>query len=249
MTIFLTWGLFRSCPPRQRWFWIFAAGTQTVGLLVTFSRSAWLAFLIGFFALLSIKFWKILINPRTLWGIFVSFGLLGLIGLVAIYSSPELGDRVTSIFSPTYVPEVEWRTLVWQYSLNIVRDNPLFGTGTSIIEDSAAMIPGSGRLERYSTHNLLIDIAYQRGLIALSLFLVFWLIYLYNGWRLYTRKILSEPERDYYLGFMIAGISFLVSGMGSALMVSENFSTLFWALFGCVLFLRAARTQLSWQES
>jgi O-antigen ligase len=107
-----------------------------------------------------------------------------------------------------------------------------------MIENAEAQIQGSGRLVQYSSHNLWLDIAYARGLIVLSIYIYFSIWALLSAWKiLKDYKLKNQPEYNLLLGLEAGLIVFFISGVGSASMLSENLSTLFWFMLGSIAVL------------
>lgn len=237
-TIFLTWGLMRSAPPAKRLFWGVMLGAQVMGVIVTFSRSAWAAVLAGIFLLVAWNARAMLKRPSVFWGLVGTVALVLVSGVAAALAAPSFLERFLTLFSPTQVPEFAWRIAVWRFALSQVQAQPLLGTGSTMIDNAIAQIPASGPLARFSTHNLFMDVLYQRGVVVLLLYAGFWLIWLASILKLLREQTANPLGRDFILGLLAAGFAFLVSGVGSASMNLENLATLFWFLFGSVICLR-----------
>jgi len=235
--IFITWGLYRSASRKTRPLWLITLIIQVFGVLSTFSRSAWAA-IVGVIALLILwNFRGALHSKAAIRTIFFLTGVLVLAAIGASFFFPNVIDHFTTILNPSNVPELTWRFLVWDYTKQQIFRDPLLGVGTSTIDNSVAQIPGSGPLTKFSSHNLLIDIAYQRGLLVLVCFMILTLNFF---WKLIKTIKLQKrlgKTTDLSLALLAAGAAFFISGMGSASMTTENLATLLWSLFGLSLSL------------
>lgn len=238
-TIVLGWGLLSHTSTKRFWFWVGALLVQVGGLVVTFSRSAWAAAGAGALFILFV----ILYAKRKLTFKKTRFILIAIIGfailLIALaFASQKIISHFLSIFTPGQVSEFQWRTYVWDYSYKHILSHPWWGMGTSLIENSDAKIPGSGKLIEFSSHNLWLDVAYQRGLIILCIFIFFSLWAMNLGWKILKKHQLNnQPEYHLMLGLVSSLLAFFVSGVGSASMLSENLATLFWFLIGSIAVL------------
>lgn len=245
-TIFIAWGLMLIDSSRKRWFWILVLVVQLGGLLATFSRSAWAAFGAGFIFAILLKFYtdrKIQITQsQLLRGIGLSTGF---IVVLLIFPTDKIVSRSLSIMSPTQVDEFNWRIIVWEYSLEKIQDHPTFGLGTSIIYNSDAKVPGSGNLAQFTSHNLWLNIGYQRGLIVLTIFTLFTFFAFYGAWNgLMRRKLRHQNEYILLTGLTSSLVTFLISGLGSSSMQYENLASLFWLLvIGIVFLSRCLKTR------
>jgi len=218
---------------------------QVVGILVTFSRSAYAAGVVSLTLMLvveQINFNKQRLETRlllTLTG--VSIFILFLMALLIF--SETLRSRFLSIFDPLNVPEFTWRIMVWETALEKILKNPWIGTGISGV---ISLPDRFGNLVTYGAHNLFIGVAYEQGLVSLLIFSYLFLVgLLYNSWRMVS-KVKDRNERYIGLGVFAAAVSFAISGIGSNLMSFENLAFVFWILFGMLL---NWRQQLSRRET
>jgi O-antigen ligase len=242
VTTFLTWGIFAESRGRRRTWLFLALLLQLAGVVVTFSRSAWAAVFLGAVWLFVWRWRRLLLRRRSALNL-VGFSLISiLLTAVALWRTPELVTRFITIFSPSEVPEFSWRILLWQYAGTQIAQHPLFGVGTSMINRELAGIPGTDL--QYSSHNLFIDIAYQRGLPALFIYLFFWLVFFATAWRILRRSAVTQISRPLIFGIMTAGFAFLVSGIGTPSMAYYNLAILFWFLFGSMVSLGAFSNEL-----
>lgn len=121
MLLLLPLAIHARTPNRLRWFALAAMVPVAANLLFTFTRSSWLGFLAGAVVIGGFRSKKIFI-PIVL-----------LIAGVVVTASPEMQDRISSIFNP-YHPNNISRLRMWETGLKIFADNPVFGVGDIGIE-------------------------------------------------------------------------------------------------------------------
>ena len=234
-SIFITWAIAINSREKLRWFWYGSLSLQGVALVVTFSRSGWLAVVVGIATIAAWKFRHALKSQRILLKIAgSSIAALILIGVIVV-RVPTVADHFATLFSPQEVSEVKWRQIIWNYALEEVKQQPVLGTGRTMIPSDKANIPG--RAESYSSHNLLIDIMYQRGLISFLIYLGFWFLFFIHGFKLLNSKKHVPNEENLILGLLTAGGAFFVSGIGTPSMIYYNLALLFWSLLGFIAVL------------
>ena len=140
------------------------AGTALVlmaGLAVTFSRGAWLGFIVGLIALAALS------QRRLLAPIFAAL-------LVApLLAPPVLLNRLIFAFSPEYLGKsaVAGRLFAWRTALDRIIEHPWLGMGLGTLGGSSAAFFGYHRLW---IDNFYLQLAAEGGLILLGAFL--WLL-------------------------------------------------------------------------
>lgn len=121
----------------------------------SFARSSWVASTVAIAIFLILKFKKIEKKHIIL--------LITLAILIAIFylSYSSLQNRVEALISLN----TTYRTLIWQYSLDMILQNPLFGYGIS----SFGNLPNSPILQSpdwNSTHNLILETLLYTGIFG-----------------------------------------------------------------------------------
>jgi len=233
-TLFLSWGVYTSTETRRgRLFWLAVIGLQLGGIVVSFSRTAWVATIAGILVLVLFSLRRNLIRPQAIRRglIVVAIGVLALI--VAYYRVPVFAERLQSISNPQEVGEFRWRVVIWEYALREIMRHPLLGKGTTVI--TAAEVGFSGQLKSFSSHNLLISMAYGRGLLATALYLLITVLYLLVGLQLQLKRRLLSVDKSFVTSLIAAMIAFQVSGIGTATMNWASLSILYW-LITAILF-------------
>ena len=236
VSIFITWGLSASVTGKKRWLWIGLLGIQVLGIIATFSRSAWAAVIAGCGILLLPVIVKWAKQPIRIPKAVIASLVLALLFLPLIFVNRNIRTRLLTIFTPTQVNEFNWRVAIWDYASKQILRNPILGIGSSIIDNTIVQIHDPNRIESFSTHNLFFDLAYQRGLIALAFYILLWIYYFRSVWKLYNDETEQNiPDQKLFMGLSAGGAAYVVSGIGIASMMTENLATLFWFLFGIVI--------------
>ncbi len=230
ITIFLTWSIFATAQSRRaRLFWLAAVGLQAGGIAATFSRSAWVATLAGLAVLVLFSLRETLISRRNLRrGVaLLALGILAF--LILYYRAPILAERLQSISDPGSIGEFRWRLMIWEYAVGEIMQHPLLGTGTTTISaDAVGFNPEE--LASFSSHNLLISMAYSRGLLVTAIYALITLLYLLVGALLENKTRLLSFDKSLVTALLAAMVAFQVSGIGTASMNWANLSILYWFL-------------------
>ena len=170
MAIFL---LGRAMSQKRRWLYAITAIPVTLTILLTFSKGA---LLLGVPVALLMVFvlWQKSIAPsRRLWPWLLLFGLTAVVGYALALQIPALATRLDPRSMTGFL-----RVNLWQASLNMIRENPLFGVGLDnflyayrgrYILDAAWAEPNLNH-----PHNFFLDLATRLGLLGLLSGLWLW---------------------------------------------------------------------------
>jgi O-antigen ligase len=164
-----------------------ACVVQLAGLAVTFSRGAWLGFVVGLLAAMVLACRRYLV---------AAIGA----GVVAWFAAPRVFiDRLLFAFSTTYVGRSaeSGRLFRWDAALQHIRDHPFLGSGLGTFGGTAAYMFGYWALW---VDNFYLQMAAEGGLLLLVFFL--WL--LTRGAKALVRahRVAGEP----YLAALTAGM-------------------------------------------
>ena len=221
--------VFNARGKKQRLFWLGCCGVLCACMLLTFSRGAWLALLCA------AAVFVILLKPQLL--------ALAPVALVVLYfvlpdtivqrftSIGNLGDRSTS-----------YRVSIWMGSLRMLRDYWLCGVGPGAAAfNTVYPLYSYDAIATPHSHNLLLQITADAGIVALVLFCVilFW----------YVRQLCAaaHKERDgkgrlLQVAFLAGAAGFMVQAMTDYSFYNYRVMFLFWAYLA--LGMAAAR----WNE-
>lgn len=143
--------------PRHDVGWFVPAAVIGAGLLMTFSRGAY----IGAGAGLILVTW--LVGRRRLAAgvTLAGFVLIGVLGVTA-------GSRILSLFEGG---SGSLRIMIWQSSIAMIRDHPIFGVGLDqfLYQYAPRYIQPAAWMERFTSHphNLLLDLWLRLGIMGL----------------------------------------------------------------------------------
>ena len=225
LSVPLWWVL--AAPPGSRWRRC-AAGA---GLLVsvaaiecTFSRGGFLALLIGIGG--------VALSVRPLWrgaALWLGFAVM----LLALSPRPYL-QRIETMRAPSAETSVQGRLSMWREAVSLMVQRPLLGRGAGTFrsgEDGAPAV-------RRSSHNILIEVAVETGLVGLAAY----------GWvlldtlmRLHRLGHAAAPAawvRTAAIGLSAALLAYLAAGLA----LSGPFASPLFVLVGLSLALPQCRS-------
>jgi len=130
------------------------------------------------------------------------------------------------------------RNTVWEYTIEVIRNNPLLGVGLGEITYFKRMIQAGFREEMMARpldnpHNSYLEIAVTAGIPALILFISFNAVLIRKG----ISKILalSESAKDnslYLMGFIAGLLGFLACLFPDMYLFTQNVAPAYWIIFG-----------------
>lgn len=181
-------------------------------LLLTFSRGAWLAFII---ATISMVF----LSKRI--SIFMIFFIIFIILLTFL---PQMQERVYLIFNEG--GDNTGRLILWKAAFRMIKDNPLLGKGIGTFMDYCPIYAPSNY--QYA-HNCYLQIWAETGIFSLISFLAFLYLLLSNAIKAFRKT------GDFLLLGLICGIfGFLVHSFFDTHFYSLQLSALFWSMAGII---------------
>lgn len=173
---------------------------QSMAIMGTLTRGAWLGFSAGLLVLILARF------PKWLWMFPVAF-------LTVYLAAPELiQTRVETLFT-LEDPAITSRLGLWKAGFDIWKDFPLTGGGFNSLACLDMEYTQHARyLARYGhLHNIYLQMAVDAGLIGLLSWGSIWLGYLVLLWHQRTRENLSSLDLGLNLGATAAVTGFLVA--------------------------------------
>ena len=183
-------------------------------LIFTYSRSAWLACILGLIALLILKFKE---NKKVLITIVIILLVAG-----ALLYQPVL-DRIKSSTGDDL--SIVSRLEAWKSSWLMFKDYPLTGMGlnTFFINYSSYKTPGAPFLMA-DAHNTFINLAVETGILGLASF--FWILVL-------CFKTCFKKS-GFCLALGVAVFALLIAGMFENLFFDTRVTTLMWVFFALI---------------
>lgn len=207
----LTLGLFVSLPMRRTW-----AGALLsialigfiVAILLTVTRAVWLGCFVS-----SVIILVMTLRRRSMLVIGMLAIPLILTGLFVLQQKRNVGFLDPADHSTT------WRETVWREGVSLLVSNPrhlLIGVGMDSIKGHWRQwgLFDGGRLPMGHMHSNFLQIALERGMPALLLWLVFLVVYARTLWRtLRERRKLQWMDRGVLLGALGGLVGFVISGV------------------------------------
>jgi O-antigen ligase len=230
-----------------------SAFAQFICLLATFSRTGWVSLLISLLFIVLFLVRKGLLL-RAVWrstAFAVAVAIFALGGLVAAwtYLGPQLGllyERFSTVLEPQKSVEFTGRFVLWELSLSRIATHPLLGLGAHTVKGSG---PLWGVAYDLSSHQILLDIAYTKGLIALAALLVLLLAAFRDAVQVYVKERRSLPVRGLALGALAGLVGLVVHGINESVLAQTNLEALFWLLLGIAVALKRDLGASSGQNS
>lgn len=151
-----------------------------VALVVTNTRNAWIGTFLAVSVLLAIRNWKLVIIAPLL------------AGLAFLVAPGEVQRRANSMLNPTD-PASRDRIVMWKVGADMVRDHPVLGVGPERIQvlypDYRQKYPEAVNANNPHLHNVPIQIAAERGLPALAVWIWFVVVAARDLWRQLRARI------------------------------------------------------------
>ncbi|MGQ9470995.1 MAG: O-antigen ligase family protein [Candidatus Aminicenantales bacterium] len=176
---------------RLKWAWAGLAAGSGFLLLLTLTRSAWLG--VGVGVVLLVGLWR----PKAL--VFLPF-----IFAAIYWLSPfEVKRRIMNTFN-LYSPSNHARLEYYRAGIQVVKDWPLFGCGPDtvdmVFQNPKYNLSAQAKLNVH-LHNNLLQLAAERGLLALAS----WLAFMVWSLRLLWKKWRTKPAGN--LSFIAAALA------------------------------------------
>ena len=209
MLVFLAMlGYLLFSEPKRRPLWMLAVCFLGVALLLTLTRSVWIASLAGLLVAAWLRF-------PTLKTVLVSSA--GILVLVACLPD-SLQQRLASIWDPEH-PSNAARLEIWRTGVQMVRSNPWVGVGPQrVSEVFFDYHPDEGARQRggffwIHMHNNLLQFAAERGIPCALAWL--WLILRMgrDHWRGFRRTRLPSLEKSVHAGGFLSLLALFLAGL------------------------------------
>jgi len=194
-----------NVPWRRVWWMVPAAAVTVAALAFTYSRNAWLGLAAGALGL-------VVTGRRAARVVLI---LAGIVLVVAAVSPGAVMQRVRSI-ADLQDQSIRDRLAMWRSGLAMIGDHPALGVGPGEVR---AWYPHYRRPEavRASTghlHNSAIQVAAERGLPALAVWIWLWVVFFREGRRILARLGPAQSRHRALVGASLGGVAgFLVAGL------------------------------------
>ena len=213
--------------PRKKIILIALGAILFLALILTYSRSSLLAFLIAFLIIGIFKSRKLL--------------LLGAILVILIpLIFPRIKDRLEESFSGID-KSVQGRLESWQNTWRVIEDHPIIGVGYNTYAYTMAeyglargVIPETGVTPQAlgGSDSSLLTIWVTTGTIGLVIYLAIYLTILGQSFKSFLNKRFSPSLRGFSLGLFAAIIAILIHSQFVNSLLYPFIMVLIWILFG-----------------
>jgi O-antigen ligase len=204
-------GLLVALPRKRSWegsLLVFAIAGMGVAMLLAVTRASWLSLLVSATLITALS-----VSRRALLIIGLCALPLVLTGLLVLHQKRNVG------FFDQKDDSIVWRQKIWQEGFHLLISNPrhlLFGVGMDSIKGHWREFGlfENGRLPMGHMHSDYLQIALERGVPALIVWLMLMGVYARTLWRL-RRRVPSEKwiEKGTVLGALGGLVGFMLSGV------------------------------------
>lgn len=247
-------GFYWSRPSMKRLFLILILTIGLLGmLLLTQSRSGWLAFAASMWILL--LFWWLAL-PKSEAVRKVILGFLGVLAIGVSLLLASLGtSRLTSIWEDPNqqsfvgnLSTINFRQEVWRWALAAIQDFPFTGTGLGSFRVVVRRLYPLNVEPTYDiahAHNVFLQMALDLGLPGLIVYIGLISLVCYLGvWA--ARR--NDEQRPFILGILGGLAALHLFGLTDALALGSKPHLIFWIMMGLIS-LAYQQTWLDWQEN
>lgn len=215
---------------RGLWWWM-ATAVMTLAIVLTYSRSGYVALAIGVGLVTMIR-------SRAL----LYLGLLGLV--TTILFIPRVQERVIGIRSIDETAQL--RIVSWQNALGIIGDHPVFGVGYNLYREAQLQ---AGILKDPTAHSAtgsdssLLLVMATTGAVGLVAFVWLLLALAREAWRTAFLKELSPEWRAVGLGTMASFAALLVHSQFVNGLLYPHLMQFIWMMAAVVVMVRPENQQ------
>ena len=192
-------------------------------LMYTYSRGAYVGFLVGLFFIGFIRTRKLLVPLvifLVVWKLVVPLSVVERVEGIFFVEEEETSEVVSLGSTKLFTAG---RSHLWEKALTYFSDNPIVGTGFRTF----------GKLTGWDTHNVYLKTMAEQGLIGLFIYLWLYFLALRSGWRLY-RNGDEELVKALGFGFLCAVVGSMVVNIFGERWVYLQISGLYWIFWALV---------------
>ncbi len=209
-------------PPQLRWIAVVAMIPIGLNLLFTFTRSSWLGFLTGAVVIAAMRTKKMILP------------LAAIVLAVVLLASPEMQERMSSIFNP-YHPNNVSRLHMWETGLRIFAGNPIVGVGDIGIEQVWKTYADPAWEAWGHLHNNLLMWLVTLGVVGFTVLVGLFVA----AWR-FAARTERRVREDWFAGSLVLGALAVMAGFHVNGLFEWNFGDseiimVMWAILGMTL--------------
>jgi len=196
-------------------------------LILSYTRGVWIA---AFCALIFVTFFL----KRRLWRLVAASAAVT--GLSLLLTLPGISSRARTMVDVEGNVE---RLLLWETTWNMIGDHPLLGVGvgsyqrvqSDYLRDDVHL-----PMTRTHSHNNLLQVTVERGILGLFLFLWLWYVVVSEGFRrLWNHRKKRGFSFALVLGCLTGALGFFLDGMFQNNFGDTEVNILLWIMVGMML--------------
>ncbi len=216
---------------RARWWWL-AIGIMTLAVILTFSRS-------GYVALAAGAGLVALIRSRTVFFL----GLLTMVGVVLFI--PRVQERVIGI--RTVDETARLRIISWQNAFTVIHDHPLLGVGYNLyryVQVDYGFLTDTKEHSASGSDSSLLTMWVTTGILGLLAYLWLFIAMLREAWRTWRDRALPPEWRGFGLGLLAALIGLLVHAQFVNSLFYPHIMQTVWIFLAAAIMVRHSSPQV-----
>jgi O-antigen ligase len=210
----------------------------TFALAMTVTRASWIGFAVSVLAMLLLTS-----SRRTIVVVGACAIPLVLAGVVLLQQRRSIG------FFDKSDQSTSWREMVWKEGSQLLVSKPrhlIFGVGMDSIKGHWREwgLFDNGRQPIGHMHSNLLQIALERGVPALIVWLILIGVYLRMLWRITRRKMIDDVARGFAVGALGGALGFFASGLVHYNWGDSEVVTIFYFIMGLCLVVERTNQQV-----
>src|SRR6185503_1840352 len=218
---------------------ILAVAGLVFALGMTVTRASWIGFAVSALAMLLLTS-----SRRTIVIVGACAIPLVLAGVVLLQQRRSIG------FFDKSDQSTSWREMVWKEGFQLLVSKPrhlIFGVGIDSIKGHWREwgLFDNGRQPIGHMHSNLLQIALERGLPALIVWLILIGVYLRMLWRITRRKVIDDFARGLAVGALGGALGFFTSGLVHYNWGDSEVVTIFYFIMGLCLVVERTNQQVT----
>lgn len=214
---------------RARWWWA-AIAVMTVAVVLTFSRSGYVALVAGAGVVAAIR-------SRAIF-------FLGLFGIVVvILFVPRVQERVIGI--RTVDETAQLRIVSWENALTVIHDHPWLGVGYNLyryVQVDYGFLNDTKEHSASGSDSSLLTIWVTTGIIGLVAYLWLFIAMLRETWRTWRNQSLAPEWRGFGLGLMAGLLGLLLHAQFVNSLFYPHIMQTVWILLAAAIMVRQPST-------
>ena len=204
-----------------KFIWLAIIGIFALLIMQTYTRGAWIAFVLVVLIMGSLQYRKMLA---------VSIGLF--LGAYLLLS--PIQDRVNESLSSNQSSSVQWRFAIWQDTIEYIYEKPLTGRGAGITETYIDARRGMLN-ESSAVHNDFLKIALEYGIVGLFAFVLLIFSLIFKTFHIFSKLKQKTKSRTLVLAFGSIIAAFAVSSFADNILDTTALQWAIWSLAGAIM--------------